>query len=66
MKYYQPCLKWAGKSLKQPARIFSWLMSAYLDADIGGGKMQLSGPVTVRGRPTMLAWFEDVQVGWNL
>ena len=37
-------------------------MSAYLDADIGGGKMQLSGPVTVRGRPTMLAWFEDVQV----
>ena len=38
------------------------LMSAYLDADIGGGKMQLSGPVTVRGRPTMLAWFEDVQV----
>ena len=38
------------------------LMSAYLDADIGGGKMQFSGPVTVRGRPTMLAWFEDVQV----
>ena len=37
-------------------------MSAYLDADIGGGKMQFSGPVTVRGRPTMLAWFEDVQV----
>ena len=42
------------------------LMSAYLDADIGGGKMQLSGPVTVRGRPTMLAWFEDVQVGISI
>ena len=37
-------------------------MSAYLDADIGGGMMKHSGPVTVRGRPTMLAWFEDVHV----
>ena len=38
-------------------------MSAYLDVDSGGsGKAQHSAPVTLRGRPTMLAWFEDVQV----
>ena len=38
-------------------------MSAYLDVDSGGGgKSQHSAPVTLRGRPSMLAWFEDVQV----
>ena len=37
-------------------------MSAYLDVDSGGKTAQHSAPVTLRGRPTMLAWFEDVQV----
>jgi len=53
---YRAILSHLGSEVEIAAR----LMSAYLDADIGGGMMKHSGPVTVRGRPTMLAWFEDV------